>query len=79
MSTEPTSQQAFLRAAKERLGVPWDELARLSGIAPRALKTYRMPESSADHRPLPPLAKAAIERLLLDTQALAADPVKPLA
>lgn len=61
---EDSSQQMFLRQAKESLGVTWDELALASGISPRALKTYRMPESSQDHRALPNLARAAIERLL---------------
>jgi hypothetical protein len=43
---EENEQQAFLRQAKEALGLTWDDLARASGIAPRALKTYRMPVTS---------------------------------
>lgn len=42
----------------------WDELATASGINPRALKTYRMPDTSKDFRPLPDLARAAVARLL---------------
>lgn len=61
---EESPQQAFLRRAKDALGLTWDELALASGISPRALKTYRMPETSQDHRALPNLARAAIERLL---------------
>ncbi|WP_144155244.1 transcriptional regulator [Paraburkholderia sp. BCC1885] len=61
---EENPQQAFLRRAKDTLGVTWDELAEASGISPRALKTYRMPETSQDHRALPNLARAAIARLL---------------
>lgn len=61
---DENTQQAFLRHAKEALGVTWDELAEASGINPRALKTYRMPETSQDHRELPRLARAAIDRLL---------------
>ncbi|MGH8807999.1 MAG: hypothetical protein ACREX0_08990 [Noviherbaspirillum sp.] len=60
------SQQDFLKDAKERLGLTWDDLAEQAGIAPRALKTYRMPPTSNDFRELPRLAKAAIVRLLED-------------
>jgi hypothetical protein len=63
---QDTTQQEFLRAAKEQLGVTWDELATASGINPRAMKTYRMPETSKDYRALPDLARAAVERLLED-------------
>ncbi len=63
---EESEQQAFLRQAKEALGLTWDDLARASGIAPRALKTYRMPVTSKDCRALPGLARAAIERLISD-------------
>lgn len=58
------NQQDFLKAAKDRLAMTWDELAAASGINPRALKTYRMPETSKDFRPLPDLARAAVSRLL---------------
>lgn len=59
-----SNQQSFLKAAKEQLGLTWDGLAEASGINARALKTYRMPETSKDFRPLPDLARAAIVRLL---------------
>ena len=59
-----TTQQEYLKAAKDALGVTWDELAELSGINPRALKTYRMPDTSQDYRQLPALARAAIDRLV---------------
>lgn len=58
------TQQEYLKSAKEKLGVKWDELAEQSAISPRALKTYRMPETSKDYRAMPRLAKAAIDRLL---------------
>jgi len=61
-----TTQQDFLKDAKAQLGVTWDELAVASGINPRALKTYRMPDESKDYRALPDLARAAIVRLLED-------------
>lgn len=60
------SQQEYLKAAKETLGVKWDDLAELVGVSPRALKTYRMPESSKDHRGLNPLARREIDRLLAE-------------
>jgi len=58
------TQQEYLKVVKEKLGVMWDELAEQSSISPRALKTYRMPETSKDYRSMPRLAKAAIDRLL---------------
>ncbi|MFL9922361.1 hypothetical protein PQR75_45400 [Paraburkholderia fungorum] len=61
-----TAQQEFLKDAKAQLGVTWDELAVASGINPRALKTYRMPDESKDYRALPDLARAAIVRVLED-------------
>jgi hypothetical protein len=60
-----TTQQEYLKSAKDALGVTWDELAELSGINPRALKTYRMPDTSQDYRQLPSLARAAIDRLVV--------------
>jgi hypothetical protein len=65
--TEQT-QQEYLKAAKATLGVEWDDFAALAGIKPRAFKTYRMPDSSNDHRGLPNLARRAIDSLLSDHQ-----------
>lgn len=62
------SQQEYLKVAKATLNVEWDELAVMAGIKPRALKTYRMPDSSKDHRALPDLARRAINGLLADHQ-----------
>ena len=61
---EAQSQQDYLKAAKAALGVTWDVLAKQAGINPRALKTYRMPDSSEDHRGLPDLARRAIDGIL---------------
>jgi hypothetical protein len=58
------TQQEFLKSAKDTLGVTWDELAESAGINPRALKTYRMPDTSKDYRPLPALARAAVDRVV---------------
>lgn len=62
------SQQDYLRAAKEALGLDWDAFAEMAGIKPRAFKTYRMPDSSKDHRTLPDLARRVIDGLLADHQ-----------
>lgn len=64
MSQQEQSQQEFLHAAKAALGLTWDELAEQSGIALRALKNYRMPDESQNHRGLPSLARRAVQRLL---------------
>lgn len=65
---EDQSQQDYLKAAKATLDVEWDDLAKMAGINPRALKTYRMPDSSKDHRGLPDLARRAIDALLTEHQ-----------
>lgn len=53
--------------------ITWDELAEMAGIEPRTLKTYRMPEGSADYRQIPTLAKQALERLLAQPRASIVD------
>ncbi|MFZ4538537.1 hypothetical protein [Propionivibrio sp.] len=63
------SQKEFLALAKKTLEsragkMTWDELSVMAGVEPRALKTYRMPESSADYRPMPGVVRQAIESLL---------------
>lgn len=63
MSTE--TQLEFLKKVKSDLGVTWDELAIMSGIAPRALKTYRMPRESKGFRSMNLLAKQALANLLV--------------
>ncbi len=71
---EKQTQKDYLNSAKGRYSglvgqsVTWDRFAELCGIAPRALKTYRMPETSGDYRPMPPLAKQSVDRLLKDAE-----------
>jgi predicted transcriptional regulator len=60
------AQQAFLKAAKEALGMTWDEIAVAAGIVPRTFKNYRMPDGSQNYRPMPRLARDAVQRLLDD-------------
>ena len=60
------SQQSFLHAAKAELDMTWDVLAVAAGIEPRALKNYRMPDDSQNHRGMPKLARRAIAHLLLE-------------
>ena len=62
------SQQSFLHAAKAELAMTWDALAVAAGIAPRALKNYRMPDGSQNHRGMPRLARRAIEQLLTENK-----------
>lgn len=69
MNDEQTeTQQSFLHTAKAELGMTWDALAIAAGIEPRALKNYRMPDGSTNHRGMPKLARRAIEQLLTDNQ-----------
>jgi len=64
------SQKSFLTMVKQKLSkldrrdLTWDEMAGMAGIEPRALKTYRVPEASADYRAMPPVVVAAIKGLL---------------
>lgn len=58
------SQQNYLHEAKAILGLTWDALAVAAGIEPRALKNYRMPDESQNHRGMPRLARRAIDQLL---------------
>ena len=67
MSVEQVeSQQSFLHAAKSELGLTWDAFAVAAGIEPRALKNYRMPDGSTNHRSMPKLARRSIEHLLAE-------------
>ena len=68
------SQEDYLKTAKRELGLTWDELAAQVGIHPRALKTYRMPVTSKDHRALPSLAKRSIDQLLEHHRAAKSKP-----
>lgn len=42
----------------------WDRFAELAEIEPRALKSYRIPENSPDHRVMPQTVRRQIEALL---------------
>jgi aspartate carbamoyltransferase catalytic subunit len=64
MSEQEQAQQEFLQETKATLGLTWDELAEQAGIAPRALKNYRMPDGSQNHRSMPSLARRAVQQLL---------------
>ena len=64
MSVQEQSQQEFLQTAKATLGLTWDALAVAAGIEPRALKNYRLPDDSQNHRGMPSLARRAIELVL---------------
>lgn len=59
-----SSQQDLLQVTKNLLDVTWDELAERAGIMPRAMKNYRLPDTSSNHRGMPVLARRAVERLL---------------
>ena len=69
MSVEQVeNQQSFLHAAKAELGMTWDALAVAAGIEPRALKNYRMPDDSQNHRGMPKLARRSLEQLLTENK-----------
>ncbi len=58
------SQQELLRKAKDEFDVTWDELAKLLGIAPRAMKAYILPNSSKQFRQMNKFAYSAVENVL---------------
>ena len=60
------NQQQFLRSAMASLKLTWLQLAEAAGINPFTFKNYLRSDDARAHRTLPPLAKAAIERLLRD-------------
>ena len=68
MNTKSSQKEYLLgvkRALEARVGrLTWDDLAAHAKIEPRALKAYRMPESSADYRAMPALARQALDFLL---------------
>jgi hypothetical protein len=68
VSESELNQQDFLQAAKVRLGLTWDALAAQAGIEPRALKNYRMPDGSQNHRSMPKLARRVIEQVLSEQE-----------
>jgi hypothetical protein len=67
------SQKDFLAHAKAVLArvhkkLTWDRMAELAEIEPRALKTYRMPPNSPDHRAMPRAVRRQLEALLEQIQ-----------
>lgn len=68
MVTQETQQQ-FLHQAKAILGVTWNELAAHAEIAPRALKTYRMPLESQDFRAMPQRVREVVAALVTRAKA----------
>lgn len=72
------AQKEYLSGIKQvletRFGrLTWDQFAVRAGIEPRTLKTYRMPESSADYRAMPQLARQAIEALMAQPMSVRTD------
>lgn len=65
---------AKLELSKKNSNLTWDLFADMVGVDPRAFKTYRMPEESADYRKMPPLVESTINNLL-QAQVLASKPV----
>ena len=60
------TQQQYLRDAMARLKLTWPQLAEAAGIKTLTFKNYLRSDEALAHRKLPPLARAAIERLLRD-------------
>ncbi|MDQ1816353.1 hypothetical protein RBA41_23940 [Massilia sp. CCM 9210] len=62
------SQQELLLALKNALDVTWDEVAAHTGIAPRALKSYRLPVSSTGYRGMDKFVRDVAEKALFETK-----------
>lgn len=58
------TQQELLQEVKTALNVTWDELAELTGIAARTLKSYRLPSSSRGYRGMDKFVLEAVRKLL---------------
>ena len=72
---ESLDQKDFLAQVKKTLSsrgkrMTWDDMARLVGVEPRAMKTYRMPVESADYRAMPRPVRNAIEALVKNPGAV---------
>ncbi|MBG6074071.1 MULTISPECIES: hypothetical protein [unclassified Polaromonas] len=60
-----STQKDYLQATKKALRAKtWDALAEMAGVAPRALKTYRMPDDSGEYRGMPNPVKKVFDLLL---------------
>ena len=62
------SQQDLLFALKNALGVTWVEVAARTGIAPRTLKSYRLPDSSNGYRGMDRFVRSAVEKAYTQAQ-----------
>lgn len=65
---EELSQQELLKALKEALNSTWIGVSELTGIAPRTLKSYLLPETSKGRRGMDKFVRKAVEVAL--SQAL---------
>lgn len=62
------TQQELLQSLKDALGTTWDDVAEKTGITPRALKSYRLPESSKGTRGMDKFVREAVEKALAQAQ-----------
>lgn len=65
-ATPQFNQQQFLRAAMATLQLTGPQLAQSAGINVSTFRNYMRAEGTQAHRPLPALARAAVERLVRD-------------
>lgn len=60
--------QELLQALKDALGATWNEVAENTGIAPRTLKSYRLPASSSGGRGMDKFVRDTVEAALIQAQ-----------
>ena len=65
---EELTQQELLLALKAALDATWDEVAAKTGIVPRTLKSYRLPEDSSGNRGMDKFVRGAVEKLFMQAQ-----------
>lgn len=64
------SQQQLLQEVKDALGGTWNDVAARAGIAPRALKSYRLPAASKGYRTMDKFVRRAVQEVLDENKGL---------
>ena len=65
---EDLSQQELLKALKDATNSTWSGVSELTGIVPRTLKSYLLPQTSKGRRGMDKFVRKAVEKAL--SQAL---------
>ena len=62
------SQQELLQALKGTMSTTWNGVSERTGIAPRTIKSYLLPDDSKGRRGMDKFVREAVEKALLQEQ-----------